>query len=356
MSEVEFVGVRKDYQPGVPVLHELDLKAEDGELLVLVGPSGCGKSTALRILAGLEEPTGGDVRIGGRSVVSLAPGRRDVAMVFQNYALYPHMTVRENLGFGLRVRKVPPGDAARRVRDVAELLGLSELMDRKPRALSGGQRQRVALGRALVREPRVFLLDEPLSNLDAQLRQRMRSEIKRLHERLGVTMVYVTHDQVEAMSLGHRVAVLKDGRLQQHGPPDEIYFRPANTFVATFFGSPPMNLVDCESTGRGLRAAGQDIAISGAPRWAAGRSLRLGLRAEDVRPAAGGLPATVSWAERLGHEDWLHADVAGVEWAVKGEGAAAGTGEKVFLGWDWGRAHWFDPGSGERLDPPAVSS
>ncbi|MBI5835926.1 MAG: ATP-binding cassette domain-containing protein [Candidatus Eisenbacteria bacterium] len=342
MASVEFVGVRKDYQPGVPVLHRLDLAAVEGELLVLVGPSGCGKSTVLRLLAGLEEPTEGDIRIGGRSVVGVAPGRRDVAMVFQNYALYPHMSVRDNLSFGLKVRKIAGPEIERRVNATAGLLGLTEYLDRRPRALSGGQRQRVALGRALVREPQVFLLDEPLSNLDAQLRLRMRSEIKQLHARVGVTMVYVTHDQVEAMSLGHRVAVLKDGWLQQLGTPDEIYAHPANAFVAGFLGSPQINMVDCEASGGALVAAGTPVDVPGRPAWPEGTRLRLGLRPESVRLGDTGMPADVLWVEHLGHEAWV--------WVVRSE-APPVVGQQVRLGWNWPDAHWFDRDSGARMNP-----
>ena len=351
-AAVEFVGVRKDYQSGVPVLHRLDLRAEEGELLVLVGPSGCGKSTVLRLLAGLEEPTEGDIRIGGASVVGVAPGRRDVAMVFQNYALYPHMSVRDNLSFGLKVRRVSAAEIAERVGRVAKLLDLGPFLERKPRALSGGQRQRVALGRALVREPRVFLLDEPLSNLDAQLRLRMRSEIKKLHARVGATMVYVTHDQVEAMSLGHRVAVLSAGQLQQLGPPEEIYLRPANTFVATFLGSPPMNLIGCHAGPGGLRVNGGQVDLPGPPAWSREASLKLGVRPEDTRLAERGLAGKAVWVEHLGHESWIHVEVGEGEWVARANDAAdPAPGSAVRLGWDWARAHWFDAATGERAAP-----
>ncbi len=246
MSAVSFSGVSKRYKDGPKAVDALDLDIADGEFMVFVGPSGCGKSTALRMLAGLEEITDGELRIGGRVVNDLPPGDRDIAMVFQNYALYPHMTVRENIGFALEVAKVDKKEAKQKIEDAAELLGLTEYLDRLPKALSGGQRQRVAMGRAIVRSPQVFLMDEPLSNLDAKLRVQMRSDIIQLQARLGTTMVYVTHDQVEAMTMGHRVAVLRSGILQQVAPPQQLYLEPANLFVASFIGSPSMNLITSE--------------------------------------------------------------------------------------------------------------
>ena len=246
MAEVEFRGVTRSFGSSVTALENLDLTVADGEFLILVGPSGCGKSTALRLLAGLDKPTSGEIRIGGTVVNGLSPGERDIAMVFQNYALYPHMSVYRNLAYGLRQRKTPRAQVDRRVRDTAELLQISELLDRKPGQLSGGQRQRVAMGRALVRRPQAFLLDEPLSNLDAKLRNQVRGDLKRLHRELPVTSIYVTHDQVEAMTLGDRLCVMAAGKVQQIGTTDDIYNRPANTFVAAFMGSPPMNLLPAE--------------------------------------------------------------------------------------------------------------
>ena len=248
MSAVSFSGVSKRYKDGPKAVDSLDLDIEDGEFMVFVGPSGCGKSTALRMLAGLEEITEGELRIGDKVVNDLPPGDRDIAMVFQNYALYPHMTVRENIGFALEVAKVDKKEAKKMVEDAAEMLGLTEYLERLPKALSGGQRQRVAMGRAIVRSPQVFLMDEPLSNLDAKLRVQMRSDIIQLQARLGTTMVYVTHDQVEAMTMGHRVAVLRAGVLQQVAPPQKLYLEPANLFVAAFIGSPSMNLVTSDVT------------------------------------------------------------------------------------------------------------
>jgi multiple sugar transport system ATP-binding protein len=243
VSAVSFSGVSKRYKDGPKAVDDLDLDIADGEFMVFVGPSGCGKSTALRMLAGLEEITEGELRIGDKVVNDVPPGDRDIAMVFQNYALYPHMTVRENIGFALEVAKVDKREAKQRIEDAAELLGLTEYLERLPKALSGGQRQRVAMGRAIVRSPQVFLMDEPLSNLDAKLRVQMRSDIIQLQARLGTTMVYVTHDQVEAMTMGHRVAVLRAGILQQVAPPQVLYLEPANLFVAAFIGSPAMNLI-----------------------------------------------------------------------------------------------------------------
>jgi multiple sugar transport system ATP-binding protein len=248
MSAVSFSGVSKRYKDGPKAVDSLDLDIADGEFMVFVGPSGCGKSTALRMLAGLEEITDGELRIGDQVVNDLPPGDRDIAMVFQNYALYPHMTVRENIGFALEVAKIDKKEAKQRVEEAASLLGLTEYLERLPKALSGGQRQRVAMGRAIVRSPQVFLMDEPLSNLDAKLRVQMRSDIIQLQARLGTTMVYVTHDQVEAMTMGHRVAVLRAGVLQQVAPPQVLYLEPANLFVAAFIGSPAMNLIASDLT------------------------------------------------------------------------------------------------------------
>src|SRR3954471_468828 len=246
MAQITLEQVTKEFSGGVRAVDEVDLTIESGEFLVLVGPSGCGKSTLLRMIAGLEEVTDGRIAIGDRDVTHLSPRDRDIAMVFQNYALYPHLTVERNLAYGLRVRKTPKNEIKRRVGEVAQMLGIEHLLQRRPSALSGGQRQRVAMGRAIVREPRAFLMDEPLSNLDAKLRVSMRAELARLHERLQVTTVYVTHDQVEAMTLGQRVAVLRDGILQQVDTPQQLFHHPANLFVAAFIGSPAMNLVDAQ--------------------------------------------------------------------------------------------------------------
>ncbi|WCB95357.1 Trehalose import ATP-binding protein SugC [Baekduia alba] len=274
--------VAKTYDNGVTAVRDVSLDVAEGEFAVLVGPSGCGKSTLLRMIAGLEEVTGGEIHIAGRDVTDVAPPDRDIAMVFQNYALYPHMTVGQNLGFGLKQRKTDKNVIAQRVGEVGTMLGLGELMHRRPAQLSGGQRQRVAIGRALVREPAAFLLDEPLSNLDAKLRHAMRSELARLHGRLGVTTVYVTHDQVEAMTLGDRVVVLRDGVVQQCDHPQALYERPCNLFVAAFIGSPAMNLVDAEVEGGAVHFAGHRLALpEGSPLL--GRRGRVIL---GIRPAA----------------------------------------------------------------------
>ena len=243
MAGIRFSGVTKQFADGTVAVDDLDLEIHDGEFMILVGPSGCGKTTALRMVAGLEDPSSGEILIGGNVVNHLDPVDRDIAMVFQNYALYPHMTVRDNIGFPLRMQKLAKEERRRRIGDAAELLGIAELLERKPGALSGGQRQRVAMGRAIVRHPTAFLMDEPLSNLDAKLRVQMRAELVKLHHRLGVTTLYVTHDQTEAMTLGERVAVLNHGVIQQVATPGELYSRPANTFVATFIGSPAMNFL-----------------------------------------------------------------------------------------------------------------
>src|SRR5436309_739408 len=244
LAEIAYDSVAKIYDDGTQAVHDLDLEIGDGELMVLVGPSGCGKTTALRMVAGLEDITEGEIRIGERVVNDLPPKDRDIAMVFQNYALYPHMTVKQNLAFGLQLRKTPKEEQERRVQEAAKMLALEPFLDRKPAALSGGQRQRVAMGRAIVRNPQAFLMDEPLSNLDAKLRVTMRGQLSALHDRLGVTTIYVTHDQIEAMTLGTKVAVLKDGELQQVNTPQNLFDAPANLFVATFIGSPAMNLAE----------------------------------------------------------------------------------------------------------------
>jgi multiple sugar transport system ATP-binding protein len=254
-------GITKIYGENITAVSDVTLEIADGEFIVLVGPSGCGKSTLLRAIAGLEQVSAGRVFIGGKDVTDMAPRQRDIAMVFQNYALYPHMTVRENLGFGLKLRKVSRSDRDRRVMEVARTLGLEDLVDRKPADLSGGQRQRVAMGRAMVREPKAFLMDEPLSNLDAKLRVTMRGELARLHERLGVTTIYVTHDQIEAMTLGQRVAVLRDGMLQQVDRPQVLFRQPTNLFVAAFIGSPSMNLLEADVGGGVVRFAGRELPV-----------------------------------------------------------------------------------------------
>jgi multiple sugar transport system ATP-binding protein len=324
MAGVTLEHVEKVYPGGARAVADLTLRVEDGELLVVVGPSGCGKSTVLRLVAGLETASAGTIRIGERAVNDLRPQERNVAMVFQDYALYPHLSARGNLEFPHRMRRLPRGETRRRVDWVARLLDIAPLLDRPPRQLSGGQRQRVAMGRALVREPAVFLLDEPLSNLDAKLRVQVRAEIKELQERTGTTMVYVTHDQVEAMTLGHRVAVLRDGLLQQVAPPADLYERPANVFVAGFIGSPPMNLLPAvvSKGGNGhpaVRVAGSQLVLAGHElRAPLGARLTAGIRPEDLQIAPGaakdgGLAAVVEHVENLGHESLVHLRLTGEE-------------------------------------------
>ena len=312
MPGVEFAGVGKRYETGARAVSQVSLAVGDGEFLVLVGPSGCGKSTLLRMVAGLEAVSEGEIRIGGRLINDVPPRERDVAMVFQNYALYPHMTVFGNLAFGLKLRKVPASEIRRRVETAAGTLGLERYLDRHPRELSGGERQRVALGRAMVREPKVFLFDEPLSNLDARLRVEMRTEVRRLHRRVGATMIYVTHDQVEAMTMGDRIAVLKAGELQQCAEPRTLYARPANTFVAGFIGSPSVNLLSgtVSADGRSVRVANIGFAMGDAQAAVlaarGGANVTLGVRPEDLEPAANGLPARVELVEPLGSETLVH--------------------------------------------------
>jgi multiple sugar transport system ATP-binding protein len=309
MPEIRIESVRKVYAGGVVAVDDVSLTIEDGEFMVLVGPSGCGKSTLLRMIAGLEEITDGTISIGDRDVTNLTPRDRDVAMVFQNYALYPHMSVARNLGYGLRMRKMDKAEITRRVQHVANLLGLEELLDRRPGALSGGQRQRVAMGRAIVREPKAFLMDEPLSNLDAKLRVGMRTELARLHERLGITTVYVTHDQVEAMTLGQRVAVMRGGELQQVDAPQNLYRNPVNLFVAAFIGSPSMNLVEAQVEDGHASFGGFRIPLR---RRLPDGPVILGVRPHDFDDAAFADPSLptieveVAVVEELGSETHAH--------------------------------------------------
>ncbi len=366
MATVTLEGLNKTYDGGVVAVHDLDLEVRDGELLVLVGPSGCGKTTTLRMVAGLETATRGSIRIGEREVTHVEPRDRDIAMVFQSYALYPHMTVRQNLSFGLRMRKTAKPEIERRIAGVAEKLGLEPLLERKPAALSGGQRQRVALGRAMVREPAVFLFDEPLSNLDAKLRVRTRAELVRLHRELAATMIYVTHDQTEAMTMGERIAILDRGELQQVASPLEVYDRPANLFVAGFIGSPPMNLFAGsllrEDEGPRFRGPSFTLALpaAAAADGAPTRDVVLGIRPEHLdldvtrgvrRPDA--FEANVLVVEALGPETLVHCRTAAGEDVVARTPARPQLepGGVVALRPDAARLHLFDAPSGHRIAP-----
>ena len=357
MAGVQLDHITKRFSPaGLAAVNDLSLEVRDGELMVLLGPSGCGKTTALRIVAGLERPDAGDVRIGGRRVNDLEPKERDVALVFQSYALYPHMTARDNMLYPLKVRRMSPAERQRRVEQAAELLGIRHLLDRKPRQLSGGEQQRVALGRAIVREPRVFLMDEPLSNLDAQLRVRTRAELKGLQQQLGTTTIFVTHDQAEAMTMADRIAVMNQGSLQQVGTPDDVYERPANLFVAQFMGSPPMNTLPVS------RQDGQLVADGGwrfrlpdlDRRSLPDGPLTLGVRPEDVslslEPITDGQPARVFVSEPLGNEVIVNVHVGQTLLKVRTEPSVRpGRGETVYLQANPRRLHLFDA-TGQRLD------
>ncbi len=355
-SSLDIQGVRKCFGKGaraVEVLKKIDIAVAPGEFLILVGPSGCGKSTLLSLIAGLEEPTEGAIRIAGRDVVGVPPAQRDIAMVFQSYALYPTMSVAENIGFALEMRKVPKAERQKRIDEVAAMLQIGHLLDRRPSQLSGGQRQRVAMGRALARQPRLFLFDEPLSNLDAKLRVEMRAEIKRLHQASGITSVYVTHDQIEAMTLGSRIAVMKDGVLQQLGTPDEIYNRPANTYVATFIGSPTMNLIEGRAVaeaGRGFSIAGADLPLVSP--LAPGAQGTLGIRPEHIRLADGEAPwrGEVSVVEPTGADTYVVIRTTAGDVTVRtSPQLRVVPGEHVGLALETDHLNWFDHSSGQRL-------
>jgi ABC-type sugar transport system ATPase subunit len=373
MASITFSQVSKIYADGTRALADLDLEVKDGELMVLVGPSGCGKSTALRLLAGLDEPSTGEIGIGGRCVNALPPQARNIAMVFQNYALYPHMSVRGNLAFPLKMMKLPRPEIARRVESTAQLLELDGLLERRPAQLSGGQRQRVAMGRAIVREPSAFLMDEPLSNLDARLRVQIRADIAALQRRIGTTTLYVTHDQVEAMTLGHRVAVMNAGRLQQVDTPQAIYDRPANTFVAGFIGSPGMNLFPARLRGDGtaiemllgdatVRLPSTLVTACKDLEHHLDEAITGGLRPEAFRVEEqdnGAIQAAVTAIEALGHESLLHFPAP---WAPGHTLVArvdarhpVQVGETIRLGIDPRRLYFFDNG-GHAICPPRETS
>jgi len=362
MAEVRVTDVVKSFGR-VEVLKKVTVEIADGELLVILGPSGCGKSTLLRIIAGLETATAGDIHIGERRVNDLEPAERDIAMVFQNYALYPHMTVRQNMAYGLKNLRTPKPIIEQRVAEAATILGLAELLDRKPRQLSGGQRQRVAMGRAIVREPKAFLFDEPLSNLDAKLRVQMRHEIRQLQTRLRTTGIFVTHDQVEAMTLGDRLMVLNGGVVEQIGAPFEVYSRPASLFVAEFIGAPAMNLLDgiVGADGRQVDFGGTALPLDQPLSGAAGRAVRVGLRPEHLAmtgdQGAGGpsgdLEIGVEWIELLGADTVAHgrlADGQVVTVRLAGDHPVR-MGDRLRLSLPTANLHLFDPVSGQRIEP-----
>jgi multiple sugar transport system ATP-binding protein len=334
----------------VSVIKGVDVAIEDGEFVVLVGPSGCGKSTLLRMIAGLEDITAGTISIGATVVNEVAPKERDVAMVFQNYALYPHMTVAENMAFSLTLKKAPKAEIAEKTKRAAGILGLEPLLDRYPRQLSGGQRQRVAMGRAIVRDPKVFLFDEPLSNLDAKLRVAMRAEIKNLHQRLKTTTVYVTHDQIEAMTMADKIVVMRDGVVEQIGAPLDLYDAPANLFVAGFIGSPAMNFLEGRIGPNGFDLDGVTLPLAAAPAGADGRPATYGIRPEHFRLAGEGLPAEVVVTEPTGSETMVLAKIAGREvTCVFKERLRAKPGEMIHVLPDAVHSHLFDRDSGLRL-------
>ena len=353
MAGLDIDGLHKRFggDEGVEAVTDLSLSVADGEFLVLVGPSGCGKSTTLNCIAGLESVTGGEIRIGGERVNERRPEERDIAMVFQNYALYPHMTAAENMAFGLKM--TTDLSATRRqekVQSTAELLDIPELLDQKPRSLSGGQKQRVALGRAIIRDPAVFLMDEPLSNLDASLRSTMRTEIQQLQEELGVTTVYVTHDQTEAMTMADRIAILHDGELKQVGEPLDCYYRPANQFVAGFIGEPAMNMLEVTREGDRLVGEGFSYPLPDRATAVTSRSLTLGIRPEAislVEPGAGGATGTVEVVEPLGETAHAHVDVAGRRVTVTTDGpGSVQSGQRVGIDFPSRRVHLFDAETG----------
>jgi len=360
MATLSFRNVKKTYAGNVAVIHGIDVDVKDGEFIVIVGPSGCGKSTLMRMVAGLETVSSGEILIDDKVVNNLEPAERDIAMVFQNYALYPHMSVFDNMAYGLKIRKFPKEDIRKRVEDAAKILELDKLLDRRPRQLSGGQRQRVAMGRAIVREPKVFLFDEPLSNLDAKLRVAMRLEIMKLHRRLDTTSLYVTHDQVEAMTLAHRMIVMNQGVPEQIGTPMEVFEKPASIFVAGFIGSPPMNLITVSTSADGKVTTQDGVALQipadQVPANVRGHSVILGIRPEHITLNSPGIPAEVEMIETLGSEQLLHARCGQSSVVVRcATSLLASTpfkpGDQVQLGTDGQHAlHWFNPETGRRVE------
>jgi sn-glycerol 3-phosphate transport system ATP-binding protein len=352
MGAISLRNVEKTYGLGPKankVIHGVNAEIADGEFIVIVGPSGCGKSTLLRMVAGLEEITGGEIRIADRVVNNLEPAERDIAMVFQNYALYPHMSVYDNMAYGLKIAKIDKAEIDRRVSKAAKILELSHLLERKPRQLSGGQRQRVAMGRAIVRQPAVYLFDEPLSNLDAKLRAATRLEIQKLHGELGVTSLFVTHDQVEAMTLAERMIVMNAGRMEQIGTPEQVYHRPATTFVAGFIGSPPMNLLEGQADGTRFMTGGVTLSLPArAPRDGA---LLLGVRPEHADPAATGWPLKVDVIEMLGAERLVYCQLGDKPFTVRLDATlpAPAAGSTWTVACEAQHLHWFDSQTQQRV-------
>ncbi|HEX2553400.1 MAG TPA: ABC transporter ATP-binding protein [Microvirga sp.] len=344
MADVELSGITKAWG-ATPAVDDVSFSVAKGHLVAILGPSGCGKSTTLRLVAGLESASSGRIVIAGRDVTGLPPARRGISMVFQSYALFPHLSVAENIVFGLRVRDVPRAERDARLKEAAGILGLEQLLDRKPSQLSGGQQQRVALGRAIVARTPVCLMDEPLSNLDAQLRVEMRREIRDLQRRLGITMLYVTHDQVEAMTMADQVVLMRAGKVEQDAAPAELYERPATPFVARFIGTPPMNVIP-------LASVGSHPHLARAPGGYAPERLAVGIRPELVRIEDGGVPARVAAAEFLGADTLIETRIDGHPFIVRRPGrVTAGAGETIGLTWDPAQAHWFDLSSERRIDP-----
>jgi sn-glycerol 3-phosphate transport system ATP-binding protein/multiple sugar transport system ATP-binding protein len=349
MAGVTLVDVQKNFGP-VKVVRDVNLSLSDGEFIALLGPSGCGKSTTLRMIAGLEEATAGRIFIGERDVTQLQPRDRNIGMVFQNYALYPHKTVRDNMGFGLRMRGASQYEIETKVAAAAAMLSLDELLDRKPKQLSGGQMQRVALGRALVRDADVFLLDEPLSNLDAKLRAQMRVELSQLHRRVGKTMVYVTHDQVEAMTMADKIVIMNNGVVEQVGSPLEIFDRPATRFVASFVGSPEMNFLQGVMTPDGVSVLGTEVQCKGAIPLEAGRAVTLGIRPEHLTLSKSGpLEFVVDVAEQHGISTLLVGTISGVRAQIVTARCGAAFGDRLSVGFDVAHIHFFDPDTAKRI-------
>jgi multiple sugar transport system ATP-binding protein len=350
MASVKMRQVEKSFG-AAKILHGVSLDIQDGEFVILVGPSGCGKSTLLRMVAGLETITGGEIQIGSRVVNHVPPKERDIAMVFQNYALYPHMTVADNMAFSLKLKGAPKQEITQKVGRAAEILGLGALLERYPRQLSGGQRQRVAMGRAIVRDPQVFLFDEPLSNLDAKLRVAMRTEIKALHQRLSTTTIYVTHDQIEAMTMADRIVVMREGNMEQIGAPLDLYDRPETLFVAGFIGSPAMNMLEGRIDGAVFRSGVLELPLPATPAGAAGRAAVYGIRPEHIRLASDGVPVEVVVVEPTGPETQVVAKLGDYEiTCVFRERVQAGPGETIHVLPDPALVHLFDRDTGRRLN------